>query len=67
MLLTGYGPTARQRRLVRRRMTIIRGETSVIGRGTAGTGRTLSAEQRVEQMEARRRAIDDLLRQDDKM
>jgi hypothetical protein len=43
-MLTGYGPTARQRRLIRS--------------GTrSGTGFTPSAEQ----MDARRRALDDLL------
>jgi hypothetical protein len=45
-MLTGYGPTARQRRLMRR--------------GTPGTAVTPSAAQ----MEARRRAIDDLLSRD---
>ena len=46
-MLTGYGPTARQRQLMRRR--------------TIGPGSTPSAEQ----MQARRRAIDELLRRDD--
>jgi hypothetical protein len=43
-LLTGYGPTARQRRLARSRTNL-------------GSGYTPSAEQ----MDARKRAIDDLL------
>jgi hypothetical protein len=47
-LLTGYGPTARQRRLARSRTNL-------------GTGYTPSAEQ----MDARKRAIDDLLSRDD--
>lgn len=46
-VLTGYGPTPRQRRLMRR--------------GTLGTGSAPSAEQ----MEARRKAIDELLKRDD--
>jgi hypothetical protein len=46
-MLTGHGPTARQRRLIRH--------------GTPGTGFTPSAEQMAEQMKARARAIDDLL------
>jgi hypothetical protein len=50
-MLTGHGPTARQRRLIRH--------------GTPGTGFTPSAEQMAEQMKARARAIDDLLSRDD--
>jgi hypothetical protein len=50
-MLTGDGPPARQRRLIRR--------------GTPGTGFTPSAEQMAEQMKARARAIDDLLSRDD--
>jgi hypothetical protein len=52
-LLTGHGLTARQRRLARRGAPVMR-------RWTPGTAVTPSAEQ----MEARRRAIDDLLSQD---
>ena len=50
-ILTGHGPTARQRRYIRHE--------------TQGGGCTPSAEQRVEQMKARARAIDDLLGRDD--
>jgi hypothetical protein len=53
-MLTGHGPTARQRRLIRH-------GTPGIRRGTPGTGFTPSAEQ----MKARARAIDDLLSRDD--
>src|ERR1019366_8181225 len=57
-MLTGYGPTARQRRLIRH-------GTPGIRHGTPGTGFTPSAEQMAEQMKARARAIDDLLSRDD--
>ena len=57
-MLTGHGPTARQRRLIRH-------GTPGIRRGTPGTGFTPSAEQMAEQMKARARAIDDLLSRDD--
>jgi hypothetical protein len=57
-VLTGHGPTARQRR-------VIRYGTPGIRRGTPGTGFTLSAEQRAEQMKARAAAIDDLLSRGD--
>jgi len=50
-MLTGHGPTARQRRLIRH--------------GTPDTGFTPSAEQMAKQMKARARAIDDLLSRDD--
>jgi hypothetical protein len=53
-MLTGYGPTARQRRLIRHGTPAIRQETQ------AG-GFVPSAEQRTAQMKARARAIDDLL------
>ena len=49
-MLTGYGPTARQRRFIRHGTPVLRHETP-------GGGFTPSAEQ----MEARARAIDDLL------
>jgi hypothetical protein len=52
-LLTGYGPTARQRRLMRH-------GAPVVGPWTRGTVVTPSAEQ----MDARRRAIDGLLSRD---
>lgn len=64
-MLTGYGPTARQRRLIRYRAPGIRRGTPGIRRGTPGTGFTLSAEQRAEQMKARAAAIDDLLSRGD--
>jgi hypothetical protein len=51
-MLTGHGPTARQRRLIRH-------GTPGIRHGTPGTGFTPSAEQVAEQMKARGRAIDD--------
>jgi hypothetical protein len=54
-MLTGYGPTARQRRLIRR-------GTPVMRRDTPGGGFAPSADQ----LDARRRAIDDLLSQDDR-
>jgi hypothetical protein len=57
-MLTGHGPTARQRRLIRH-------STPGIRRGTPGTGFTRSAEQMAEQMNARARAIDDLLSRED--
>ncbi len=57
-MLTGYGPTARQRRFLRHGTMIIRHETQ-------GGGFARSAEQRVKQMKARARAIDDLLSRDD--
>ena len=57
-MLTGHGPTARQRRLIRH-------GTPAIRHGTPGTSFTPSAEQMAEQMKARARAIDDLLSRDD--
>lgn len=51
-LLTGHGPTASQRRLIRRGTPVIR------------AGRVASARQETGQMEARRKAIDDLLSRD---
>jgi len=57
-MLTGHGPTARQRRLIRH-------GTPAIRHGTSGTSFTPSAEQMAEQMNARARAIDDLLSRDD--
>ena len=56
-LLTGYGPTARQRRFMSR-------GTPVTRPGAPG-GFTPSAEQMAEQMKARAKAIDDLLGSDD--
>jgi len=49
-MLSGYGPTARQRRLIRHGKPVIRHETQ-------GGGFAPSAEQRVEQMKARAKAI----------
>jgi hypothetical protein len=57
-MLTGYGPTAQQRRFIRH-------GTPVIRHGTQGGGFAPSAEQRAEQMKARARAIDELLGRDD--
>jgi hypothetical protein len=57
-LLTGYGPTARQRRLIRHGAPVIR-------RASRGGGFAPSAEQGMEQMLARARAIDELLGRDD--
>jgi hypothetical protein len=57
-VLTGHGPTARQRRLIRYGGPGPR-------RGAPGTGFTPSAELRAEQMKARARAVDDLLSRDD--
>ena len=57
-MLTGYGPTGRQQRLIRHRAPVIRHETQ-------GGGFAPSAEQRAEQMKARARAIADLLGRDD--
>jgi hypothetical protein len=57
-MLTGHGPTARQRRLIRH-------GTPVIRHDTPGTSFMPSAEQMAEQMKARARAIDDLLSRDD--
>jgi hypothetical protein len=55
-VLTGHGPTARQRRLIRYgRQGIRRGPAG------SGTGFTPSAGQRAEQMTARAAAIDELL------
>lgn len=56
-LLTGYGPTARQRRLMSR-------GTPVTRPGAPGTGFTASAEQ-MKQVRARASAIDDLMGRDD--
>jgi hypothetical protein len=53
-MLTGHGPTARQRRLIRHGTPVIRG-------GTPGVGFASSAQHRAEQMKARARVIDDLL------
>jgi hypothetical protein len=53
-LLTGYGPTARQRRIMSHGAPAIRPRAS-------GTGSTPSAEQKADQMRARAKAIDDLL------
>ncbi len=53
-LLTGYGPTARQRRCINR-------ATPVIRPWEPGAGFTPSAEQMAEQMKARANAIVDLL------
>jgi hypothetical protein len=53
-MLTGHGPTARQRRLIRH-------GTPVIRRGTPGVGFTPPDQHRAEQMKARARVIDDLL------
>jgi hypothetical protein len=58
-LLTGYGPTARQRRLMSRQAPGIR-------RGAPDAGVTPSAELTAEQMRARVRAIDDLLGRPDR-
>jgi hypothetical protein len=57
-MLTGYGPTARQRRFMRRGTPVIRHDTH-------GGGFAPSAGPRTEQMKARARAIDDLLGRDD--
>jgi glutathione S-transferase len=51
-MLTGYGPTARQRHLIRHETQASRFESS--------------AEQRAERMKRRARAIDDLLARDDR-
>jgi hypothetical protein len=51
-MLTGYGPTARQRHLIRHETQASRSEPS--------------AEQRAEPMKRRARAIDDLLARDDR-
>ena len=61
-VLTGHGPTARQRRLIRYGAQGVR--RGPAGTGT-GTGFTPSAEQRAEQMKARAAAIDDLLSRGD--
>jgi hypothetical protein len=58
-MLSGYGPTARQRRLIRHRTPVIRHETQ-------GGRFEPSAEQRAERMKGRARAIDDLLGPDDR-
>jgi hypothetical protein len=58
-LLTGYGPTARQRRLMSREAPVIRREASA-------TGATQSRELKSEQMKARAKAIDDLLGRPDR-
>jgi hypothetical protein len=56
-ILTGYGPTARQRRFLRHGVPVIRHE--------ARGGFAPSAEQRLEQMKVRARAIDDLVGRED--
>jgi hypothetical protein len=57
-LLTGYGPTARQRRFTKR-------GTPVISPRTPAAGSRPSAEQMAEQMKARAKAIDDMRGRDD--
>ena len=57
-MLTGYGPTARQRRFIRHGTPVIRHETQ-------GGGFASSAKQKAEQMKVRAKAIDDLLGRDD--
>ena len=64
-MLTGHGPTARQRRLIRQGTPGTRQGTPGTRHGTPGTGFTPSAEQMAEQMKPRARAIDDLLSRDD--
>ena len=64
-VLTGHGPTARQRRFIRHGTPVIRHGTPVIRHGVPGTGGTLSAALTAEKMKARARAIDDLLGRDD--
>jgi hypothetical protein len=58
-VLTGYGPTARQRRLMRR------GAPAIRPRSASSTGSTPSAEQEAVKMKDRAKAIDDLLRRHD--
>jgi hypothetical protein len=58
-MLTGYGPTARQRHLIRQQQRLVRHQTQ-------GGRFEPSAEQRAEQMKGRARAIDDLLGRDDR-
>jgi hypothetical protein len=58
-MLTGYGPTAKQRRLIRHGTPVIRHETQASRFDS-------SAEQRAERMEGRARAIDDLLARDER-
>jgi hypothetical protein len=58
-MLTGYGPTARQRHLIRRGTPVIRHETQA-------SRLEPSAEQRAERMKGRARAIDDPLNRDDR-
>jgi hypothetical protein len=60
-LLTGYGPTARQRRIMSRGTPGIRHGTPGIRPEMSGTGSTPSAQQKTEQMKARAKAVDDLL------
>ena len=57
-MLTGHGPTSRQRRFIRY-------GTPVIRHRRPGGGITPSAEHMAEQMKARAKAIDDLLGRDD--
>jgi hypothetical protein len=57
-LLTGYGPTARQRQFISRGTPVTRPRAP-------GAGFTLSAEQLAGQMKARAKAIDDLLGSED--
>jgi hypothetical protein len=65
-MLTGYGPTARQRHLIRQQQRLIRHGTPVIRHQTQGGRFEPSAEWRAEQMKGRARAIDDLLGRDDR-
>jgi hypothetical protein len=58
-MLTGYGPTARQRHLIRHGTPVIRHETQA-------SRFEPSSEQKAERMKGRARAIDDLLARDDR-
>jgi hypothetical protein len=63
-LLTGHGLTARQRRLLRHGKPVMRHGKPVTRHGTSGA-ESLSAEQLADRMQARAKAIDDLLSQAD--
>jgi len=65
-LLTGYGPTARQRHLIRQQQRVFRHVTPVIRHETQGGPFAPSTLPSAARMKERATAIDDLLGRDDR-